>query len=99
MLLKNQLRNVDTLGRWGGEEFLIILPNIGIAEAIEVAEKLRNEIAKEKIVGLNCTISLGVKMLDNNDHTIDEAIKRADNALYSAKHKGRNCVVVSEPTL
>jgi diguanylate cyclase (GGDEF)-like protein len=96
MLLKNQLRKADTLGRWGGEEFLIILPNIGIAEAVEVAEKLRNEIVKHKIIGIDCTISLGVKMLENNDHTIDQAIKRADNALYSAKHKGRNCVVAIE---
>lgn len=93
MLLKNQLRKADILGRWGGEEFLIIAPNIDIAEAVELAEKLRNEIAKEKIVGLNCTISLGVKMLDTNDHTIHEAISRADNALYRAKQTGRNCVV------
>jgi polar amino acid transport system substrate-binding protein len=95
MILKNQLRKTDTLGRWGGEEFLCLLPNTEIAEATEVAEKLRNTIAKEEIIGITCTISLGVKMLDNNDHTIDEAIKRADDALYSAKHKGRNCVVVS----
>jgi polar amino acid transport system substrate-binding protein len=93
MLLKNQLRKTDTLGRWGGEEFLIILPNIIIEKAVEVAEKLRNEIVKEKIMDIVCTISLGVKMFDKNDQSIDQAIKRTDDALYSAKNKGRNCVV------
>ncbi len=92
-ILKAYLRKTDTLGRWGGEEFLIILPNTGMAEAVAVAEKLRSEIAKEEIEGIVCTISLGVKMLDNNDHTIDEAVKRADDSLYNAKHKGRNCIV------
>jgi GGDEF domain-containing protein len=43
--------------------------------------------------GITCTVSLGVKMLDHNDHTIDEAVKRADDAMYKAKDSGRNCVV------
>jgi diguanylate cyclase (GGDEF)-like protein len=93
ILLKTQLRKTDTLGRWGGEEFLILLPNTRVEKALEVAEKLRNEIAKEEIAGIACTVSLGVKMLDDDDHSIDEAIKRADDALYRAKNKGRNCVV------
>lgn len=92
-ILTAQLRKTDTLGRWGGEEFLVILPNTPLEQAIEVAEKLRHEVTKEKMLGISCTISLGVKMLDNNDHSIDEAVKRADDALYSAKHNGRNCVV------
>jgi diguanylate cyclase (GGDEF)-like protein len=92
-ILKDNLRKTDTLGRWGGEEFLIILPNMVIEKAIEVAEKLKQEIAREQIEGINCTISLGVKTIDNNDQTIDQAVKRADDALYNAKHSGRNCVV------
>jgi len=92
-ILKNQLRKTDTLGRWGGEEFLCVLPNTNQEKAIEVAEKLRNEIARNKIVNITCTISLGVKMFDKNDNTVDEAIKHADDALYNAKHNGRNGVV------
>jgi diguanylate cyclase (GGDEF)-like protein len=92
-ILKNNLRKTDTLGRWGGEEFLCILPNTNLEKATEVAEKLRREIAENDMENITCTISLGVKMLDYNDHTIDEAVKRADDALYNAKHKGRNCVV------
>jgi diguanylate cyclase (GGDEF)-like protein len=93
LTLKFQLRKTDTLGRWGGEEFLIILPNTSLEKATEVAENLRSEIAKNDIECINCTISLGVKMFDHNDHTIDQAVKRADDALYNAKHNGRNCVV------
>jgi diguanylate cyclase (GGDEF)-like protein len=93
IILKTNLRKTDTLGRWGGEEFLCILPNTRLEKAIEVAEKLRLEIAKETIEGIACTISLGVKMFDDNDHSSEEAIKRADQCLYTAKHKGRNCVV------
>lgn len=92
-ILKNQLRKTDTVGRWGGEEFLCILPNTTLEKAVETAEKLRREIAKEDMEGIFFTISLGVKMLDENDHTIDEAVKRTDDALYKAKHNGRNCVV------
>jgi diguanylate cyclase (GGDEF)-like protein len=92
-ILKNQLRKTDTLGRWGGEEFLCVLPNTNLEKAIEVAEKLRSEIARNKIFDIACTISLGVKMFDNNDKTVDEAIKHADDALYKAKHNGRNGVV------
>jgi len=91
--LKSQLRKTDVLGRWGGEEFLCILPNTSLEEAKLVAEKLRREIAETEAAGITCTISLGVKMLDHNDHTIDEAVKRADDALYKAKDSGRNCVV------
>jgi diguanylate cyclase (GGDEF)-like protein len=92
-ILKNNLRKTDILGRWGGEEFLVVLPNTNIEKALDVAEKLRSEIARNKIVDIACTISLGVKMFDKNDNTVDEAIKRADDALYTAKNKGRNCVV------
>ncbi len=91
--LKSQLRKTDILGRWGGEEFLCILPNTSLEEAKAVAEKLKIEIAETEAEGIACTISLGVKMLDHNDHTIDEAVKRADDALYKAKDSGRNCVV------
>lgn len=91
-ILKTHLRKADTLGRWGGEEFLCVLPNTNKEKALEVAEKLRSEIARNKIADIACTISLGVKMFDNNDNTVDEAVKNADNALYKAKHNGRNGV-------
>ncbi|MFM8333339.1 MAG: GGDEF domain-containing protein, partial [Candidatus Methylumidiphilus sp.] len=91
-ILKTNLRKADTLGRWGGEEFLIILPNTHLAEARAVAEKLRREVAKGTLEGIVCTISLGVKMLDLNDRNTDDAIKCTDAALYRAKLNGRNRV-------
>ena len=96
-ILKTHLRKTDTLGRWGGEEFLIILPNTSIKEALKVAEKLRQEIANTKMKNLFCTISLGVDKLNKDDHIIEQAIKRADDALYKAKANGRNCVVTLAP--
>lgn len=93
ILLKKNLRKSDALGRWGGEEFLILLPNTPVEKAVKVAEKLRIEVARKKIMDINCTVSLGVKMFDENDHSLDEAIKRVDKALYEAKNRGRNCVV------
>ncbi|MSP28048.1 MAG: GGDEF domain-containing protein [Methylococcales bacterium] len=56
-VLTAQLRKTDILGRWGGEEFLVVLPSTTIEQAIEVAEKLRHELAKEKMLGISCTIS------------------------------------------
>lgn len=53
----------------------------------------QNFLTETEAEGITCTVSLGVKMLDHNDHTIDEAVKRADDAMYKAKDSGRNCVV------
>jgi diguanylate cyclase (GGDEF)-like protein len=88
------LRKTDILGRWGGEEFLVLLPNTGIKHACEVAEKLREKIQNQPINELFCTISSGVKMLDEDDLSADMAVKRTDDALYEAKHLGRNRVVI-----
>ncbi len=92
--LKAQLRKTDILGRWGGEEFLVLLPNTRIKHACEVAEKLREKIQTQPINELFCTISSGVKMLDEDDLSADMAVKRTDDALYEAKHLGRNRVVI-----
>jgi diguanylate cyclase (GGDEF)-like protein len=92
--LKAQLRKADVIGRWGGEEFLVVLPNTQIQQASSVAEKLREAIEQLSVDGLFCTISLGAKMLDKHDVSIDEAVKRTDHALYEAKHHGRNRVVI-----
>ena len=94
-ILKANLRKTDILGRWGGEEFLIILPGTHLSDAISVAEKLRSEVAKEEFEGIFCTISLGVKMFDKHNRNIDEALKCTDAALYRAKIKGRNRVETS----
>jgi len=92
------VRNFDTVGRYGGEEFLIILDNADLATAQEIAERVRQRVAsapvKTRSAGVNITLSLGLARLEPGDD-VDSLIKRADEALYSAKHQGRNRVIYS----
>lgn len=89
-----ELRPQDTPGRWGGEEFLVLLPETSAAEAVELAEKLRARVGEHEFTeGLHCTISIGVAEMRHSD-TPDTLIHRADTALYSAKKGGKNRVVL-----
>ena len=91
-----ELRAEDTLGRLGGEEFAVILPETGKAGAAQVAERLRvavSEIVIETPTGsLSFTISIGVAE-GNKEDDFQEILKRADDAMYQAKGQGRNQVV------
>lgn len=86
------LRAGDLLARWGGEEFLVMLPSCAAAEAMALAEKLRVLMAAEPFreVGV-VTSSFGVAEF-RSDETLDDWLKRVDDALYAAKAAGRNCV-------
>lgn len=85
-------RSTDTFARWGGEEFIKLLPNTVLKNAISVAEKLRKGIENFTFVnGLKITCSFGVAQLSNND-SAENFIKKADDALYIAKNNGRNLV-------
>jgi diguanylate cyclase (GGDEF)-like protein len=90
------MREVDVIGRLGGEEFAIMLPKTGGELAFEVADRLCRAVAATEISledtnsALHFTTSIGVASLVKDDHHIDEIINRADRALYKAKHGGRN---------
>ncbi|MDY6904758.1 MAG: diguanylate cyclase [Thermodesulfobacteriota bacterium] len=90
------LRDNDILGRIGGEEFAVILVEIGLRRALQVAERLRSEVASETIVkddiSLTFHVSVGLTVLKGTDNTIDDTMQRADRALYRAKSLGRNRV-------
>ncbi|ADR33951.1 diguanylate cyclase [Sulfuricurvum kujiense DSM 16994] len=90
--IAKRLRSSDIFARWGGEEFMILLPKSGYDDAMKLAEDLRSCIENEvfEAVG-HITISFGVAVMEPND---DEASfqQRADKALYMAKNQGRNCV-------
>jgi len=90
-LLKT-LRNIDVVCRWGGEEFIVLLPTAGLDTATTIAEKLRKNVQDLEIelVG-HISISLGVSHVKEGD-TMELTIDRADKALYLAKESGRNCV-------
>ena len=85
-------RQTDSVGRYGGEEFLIVLPQTDSQQAYELAERIRKSVASistQHPFSVSC--SIGVATFDEtlDMHTL---IKRADEAVYNAKEKGRNCV-------
>ena len=89
-----ELRPQDTPGRWGGEEFLVLLPQTGAAEAVKLAEMLRSRVGEYEFAeGLHCTVSIGMAEMQASD-TPDTLIHRADTALYRAKNEGKNRVVL-----
>ncbi|MDD3028756.1 MAG: diguanylate cyclase [Alphaproteobacteria bacterium] len=94
------LRQSDFIGRVGGEEFAVILPETTLSGAYDVAERLRKHIQEKSFVtshiAISCTVSIGVAELANDDASIDDLIQRADAALYIAKKSGRNRVEISK---
>lgn len=91
-LLQDELYSGEVLGRYGGEEFVVICPETALQQAVERAERLRRLIAGADIVGrkdLRVTASFGVAELEQGD-SVDSVRKRADEALYDAKRGGRN---------
>lgn len=85
-------RKYDVLGRYGGEEFIIIMPDTGIEAAKDSAQRIREEVKARPVKDITVTISLGVAMLRPDDGRIEDIIKRADEKLYEAKEAGRDCV-------
>jgi diguanylate cyclase (GGDEF)-like protein/PAS domain S-box-containing protein len=99
------LRTHDILARFGGEEFVVMLPETGLEASLRIAERLRAAVEAQVLdfepEEIRCTISLGVTELNADDASIDTALTRADRALYRAKRTGRNRVepaTATEPT-
>lgn len=95
---KTVLRNSDLFARYGGEEFIALLPNTKEENAYLIAERLRQKIEQTPVIVANMgpiyyTISVGITIIDYHKDTLDDAIKHADMALYSAKSAGRNLVM------
>ena len=99
--LKKKIRSYDKIGRYGGDELLLILPGLGRQDAKNIAERLRQSVCAEKIQteagALNITVSLGVSIFDTASRpSTKKMIEESDLALYVAKGRGRNIAVVSE---
>jgi len=95
--LRDSIRGSDSVGRYGGEEFLVILPNTPLKHAIGVFERMRIRVASDaQIDDQQVTVSIGVALFEKNDSR-DDLIAKADQCLYQAKANGRNQVVVGTP--
>lgn len=98
---QSQLRQVDKLARWGGEEFLLMLPRINESEAMAALERLRlsvQDLAFAEHSDLKVTFSAGIAQAKPGE-TLESLIERADQALYEAKHHGRNRCLLARPEL
>jgi len=96
-LLKKNIRSTDILSRWGGEEFLILLPATSLENALKMAEKMRKAIEQNTFAEVGeITASFGVSEVTASSNSDREAIYQADKALYHAKNKGRNKVISYE---
>jgi diguanylate cyclase (GGDEF)-like protein len=96
-LLRAQTRNTDGLGRWGGEEFVLVCPGASLSKAADLAEKLRQRIMQTNFLPedpVAITASFGVATSAAGG-SFDDAFRQADQALYLAKSRGRNCVVAA----
>lgn len=98
-VLRRSVRQSDLLGRWGGEEFVLVCAGIGKSDGLRLAEKIRQQIEERAFeqdrLPLKVTISTGFAFVKPEEN-FEEAIKRADQALYLAKAAGRNCVISAD---
>nr|WP_237562057.1 diguanylate cyclase [Halomonas icarae] len=96
---RRSLRPQDVIGRFGGEEFIVALPETHLKDARMVAERLRSKVREltvmEAMPDHRLTVTIGIAEVLDEETDLDELIQRADRALYDGKHGGRNRVVVS----
>ncbi|MBF0536851.1 MAG: diguanylate cyclase [Nitrospirae bacterium] len=90
-LVSEQIRDQDVLARWGGEEFVILMPHINLDAAVTIAQRLRADIEAQNMCGIKITSSFGVVTYTNAE-TENDFLNRADALLYEAKRAGRNQV-------
>jgi diguanylate cyclase len=96
-LMKACLRDMDSGGRYGGDEFGIVMPGTNWEDAIVAAERLRRQAAAYAFsnIGLRCTISVGLSEVNASIASVTDWINVADAALYAAKRRGRDCIEVA----
>lgn len=99
-IVKDELRKADTFGRYGGEEFIVLLPMTSAKQAYSLAERIRHKVASLKVPSekgeVSITLSIGVVELSHNarEENPEDIFRRADIAMYAAKASGRNCTVI-----
>ena len=98
--MRTGIRSVDVIGRFGGEEFVVLLPEMGVEDALETAERLRLLVGSRPVPletgdAATLTISIGVAVFPMHGHSPDSLCAAADKAMYRAKETGRNCVIMA----
>jgi diguanylate cyclase (GGDEF)-like protein len=101
---RQALRDWDIMGRMGGEEFAVVMPETDANQALYVAERLRKAVAATGIPledgkVVHMTVSTGIATANNDDVSVDTLLERADKALYEAKRSGRDKVCLAEEAL
>jgi len=91
-VLKNHSREMDVIGRYGGDEFIIILPDIDLEEAYEVLLKIKDEVANIFIKDINITVSVGIARLTENN--VNSLFEEADTRMYESKRNGKNLITI-----
>jgi diguanylate cyclase (GGDEF)-like protein len=99
-IFRQEVRSEDIICRYGGEEFVIILPETSDAEAVERAETIRKCVSQMRVrfrgeALREVTVSIGVAIYPQSGATLEEMLRAADRALYTAKHEGRNRVILA----
>ena len=102
--MRDLLRDCDLCGRFGGEEFALLLPRTTTARALKITERIRQGISQLAIprdgnAAIRVTISIGVAIPSQAGRTLDDLLAAADHALYQAKRNGRDRVVIYADTL
>ena len=90
IIASNNIREVDYIGRYGGDEFIIVLPNLAENEAQFVAERFRNKVNETSNPKL--TVSIGIATYPRDGETVKDLLSAADKALYKSKSKGKNTI-------
>jgi len=99
--IQAELRYTDVPVRYGGDEFVVFLPDTLVKGAVEVAERIRDAVAGTPLEAesrrIACTVSIGVAASPGDGQSMDALVARADRAMYEAKQQGRNRVVRFQP--
>ncbi|MAE35959.1 MAG: diguanylate cyclase response regulator [Oceanospirillaceae bacterium] len=96
-LLQRQCRTEDTVARFGGEEFIVLMEPCSLDHAHYKAEVMRHQISELMPSSIPVTVSIGAAELADHDENFNDLLKRADDALYRAKEHGRNCTELAPP--
>jgi diguanylate cyclase (GGDEF)-like protein len=101
-LLKTQIRETDMAARYGGEEFAVVMSNTDLAEAVQIAERIRQTIQSYSFGDKNVlmTASIGIALYPSDADSSNKLIEKSDRSLYKAKRSGKNRVVAySKPNI